>query len=171
MLLRMGEIIARNILSWLKLSINCYCWYLVGFYITVALCSCRKYVSCICWDTINMHAKIAFGLLVSKHPSSGKKSAFAYWDLRKCMSYKDIKNLFTKCNSALYKEMLYRHCLSIFHQKSAIREVKESRKVWKWLVCISFCFMLMIFVHCIETDTLREKETQTFYESLTRRAV
>jgi len=25
-LLRMGEIIARNMLSWLKLLINCYCW-------------------------------------------------------------------------------------------------------------------------------------------------
>ena len=35
-LLRMGEIIARNMLSWLKLLINCYCCILLVVYTTVS---------------------------------------------------------------------------------------------------------------------------------------
>ena len=122
-------------------------------------------------DKLNMQTKITFGLLISEHPSSEKNVRSHYWDLRKWtgkppnrvkinMSYKDIKILFTKCNSALHKEILYGHCLSIFHQKIQLGRCKE-RRVWNWLVCISFCFMLMIFVYCLQADTLRKKEKES----------
>jgi hypothetical protein len=119
-----------------------------------------------------------------KTPVLAKERKFSYWDLRKWteklpnpikinMSYKDINNSFTKCNSALHNEILNRHFLSILHQKIPLGRFKESTRLWNWLVCIGFCFMLLIFVYCVQADILREKEkeTQTLYESLTRTVI